>query len=298
MNIIFVTDENYFKPMFVALESVVKQTSNKNKLNFYIIDLGIKNESKGLLRKRYQIVENVDITFVDFDISKRKTFTAKTHASNASYAKAYIADLIKTDYGIYLDCDVLINTDIKELWDLIEEKIILKAVWNPFYSYDNQYIGIKNTEKTFNSGVMLLNLKKMRENSASSKMINFLTEFNDKTKLQDQAAFNAIFKNDWKELDYSWNFQVSMIQNKASKLGIDYKTYFYLLKECKIIHFTSNSKPWQFRNSHIYKKKYLTYCKSLFPNFHYNEIRMKEVLQKIREQGKYSYYLFVNYFNL
>lgn len=292
MNVVFVTDDNYFKPMFVAIESIISQLNKEKSICFFIIDLGINDSNKNMLIERYE--KSVQIKFKFFTLSKREKFEGKTHASSASYAKVFIADVITEDYAIYLDCDVIVNGDLYDLWCEFEENTLVKAVWNPFYNYDNEFIGVDKNARTFNSGVMILNLKKMRENNSSRLMESFLKKYNHKTKLQDQAAFNAAFKNNWKELDYSWNYQVSMIQNRASKLNIEKKNYIRLLRSSKIIHFTSNSKPWQFRNSHPYKKMYLSFYESLFGKIVYKDTNLKAFFQKLREKSSTLFYTILN----
>ena len=294
INISFVADRNYFKHMFVAIESVIRNTSTMNSLKFLILDVGIGEENKETLVNRYSNCSNVSIGFIKVDIDKVSNFKIKTHVSKAAYAKVYICDLLKEDKVIYLDCDLVVNEDISILWDTFDDQVILKAVWNPFYNYDNKYFGLDENSKTFNSGVMLLNLDLMRKNSSSKKLVEFLYENHDKTRLHDQAAFNGVFKNEWVELDIKWNTQVSMFQNTYKNLCIKKNELLNLYERPNVIHFTSNSKPWQFRNSHPYKNLYKKYYEDIFGNLQYQEVTIKSLLQKIKEYTKYKYYYYIN----
>lgn len=294
INIVFVTDDNYFKHMFIAMESIIKNTDKSSEINFYILDLGITNNNKFKLKKRYKNYNNIDVEFVEVKNRNLQKYKTRNHISSAAYAKIYICDLIRLDRAIYLDCDLILNTDIAELWNEFEIGCCIKAVWNPFYDYDNKYLGIKDGKRTFNSGVMLMNLDLMRKKESSKKLESFLNDFHDKTKLHDQAAFNAVFKDDWRELDLVWNCQVSMLQNDRKKLNISKEKYIQLYRNPKIIHFTSNSKPWQFRNGHPHKKVYQKYYKEIFGDIEYNDISIKSFLQVIREVLRYKYYYILN----
>lgn len=294
INVAFVTDEGYFKPMFVAIESIVRNADYNNYINFYVIDVGIANKSLNKLLNKYNNECNITIKIIKVDIEKLSNFKTKTHVSKAAFAKIYIPNLIKESKLIYLDCDVIFNDNIAKIWNEFQYNVIIKAVWNPFYNYDNKYIGIKNEERTFNSGVMLLNLDLMREKDSSKRMENFLIQFNDKTKLHDQAAFNAIFKDSWFPLENCWNVQVSMLQNHHRKLSISKEEYYKLYINPKIIHFTSNSKPWQFRNCHPHKRKYNKYNKKIFESINYDDLNIISLLKKIKEKSKYYYYYYLN----
>jgi lipopolysaccharide biosynthesis glycosyltransferase len=297
LNIVFVTDDNYFKHMFIAIESIINNTKKTNCLTFYILDLGISLLNKNLLHDKYNNYSNVNLEFLNVDSSELIKYKIKTHVSTAAYSKIYICDLIKVDKIIYLDSDLIFNDDILNLWNEFDNEVSIKAVWNPFYNYDNKYLGVADNCRTFNSGVMLLNLDLMRKNGSSKELENYLNKYHDKTKLHDQAAFNAIFKDDWSELDEKWNYQVSMIQNSHIRLGIDKKTYFNLYNNPSIIHFTTNSKPWQFRNNHPYKKLYLKFYRDVLGELENKDINLKSLLQRIREILRYKYFYINNILN-
>lgn len=294
IKIAFVTDNNYFDYMFVAIESLITNNKDKNKINFYIIDMGIAQSNINKIQKRYFKFENITFEFIKIDQKKLEKYNIKTHVSSAAYAKVYISNLINVDKVIYLDCDLVVIEDILKLWNMFDNTTSIKAVWNPFYNYDNEYLGVDHKSKTFNSGVMLLNLDLIRKKDTTTKLVNFLNDNHNKTKLHDQAAFNAIFKDEWQEIDLHWNCQVSMLQNSYSKLNISKNTYYRLYRNASIVHFTSNSKPWLYRNSHPYKKTYLKYHKRIFGNINYTDVNIKSTLQKIKEKITYEYYFISN----
>lgn len=294
INIVFVTDENYFKYMLVTIESILENASGSYKICCFILDLGISLDNLKLLKNKYKNQDNIEFKFIHVDNTNLSKYKIKTHVSTAAYAKIYISDLIDVNKVIYLDCDLILNDDILNLWNEFDENVLIKAVWNPFYNYDNEYLGLRPNDRTFNNGVILLNLDLMRKNDSSKQLKDFLEKYHEKTKLHDQAAFNAVFKNDWVELDLKWNYQVSLINNYHKKLNLEKNEYFNLYKKPSIIHFTSNSKPWKFRNSHPYKRLYIEYYKKVFGKVDYNDYNIKSLLQKMREAFRYKYYYFVN----
>lgn len=293
INISFVTDDNYFNYMIIAIDSIISNNLSGSNLSFYILDAGIDKENINKFKLKYK---DIKFNFIEINSEDVSSFDIKTHVSKAAFAKIYMPELLKIDKVIYLDCDLILNEDISNLWCEFEDGIALKAVWNPFYNYDNEYLGIDDTKKTFNSGVMLMDLNIMREYKSSHQLKQFLCNYNKKTKLHDQAAFNAVFKNKWKELPLKWNVQVSMLCNTYKKLGLEKNMYFNLYKHPGIIHFTSNSKPWQLRNSHPYKKIYKSISRNSIVKIKYTDLNILSILKKVREILIYKYYYLVNLF--
>lgn len=296
VNIAFVSDDNYSDFMIVAMKSIMSNAISELSISFYILDTGISEKKKRFIHSLFKKSNNITIEFIEVNTEEISKLTLKTHVSASAFAKVYISDLLDVDKIIYLDCDLLVNHDISVLWDEFEDDVMIKAVWNPFYNYDNEYFGIEKEARTFNSGVMLLDLKKMRSENISSKLLNFLHLYNSKTKLHDQAAFNGIFKNDWIELDFKWNYQVSMIQSRYKDLDLNKVNYFELYHDPYIIHFTSNSKPWQSRNAHPYKRMYTKYYQETFHNSINADAGFKSYLKKAKENFRYKKSYLMNYY--
>lgn len=295
INTLYVTDESYFIPMLVSIESVLNNLDNDTFINCFIIDVGIKSKNLEFFKQYINDKNNIRAEIVNIETSLLKDFRTKTHVSTAAFAKVYIPRLINEKKIIYLDCDLVVNANIKDLWSEFDSDIILKAVWNPFYNYDNKYLGITDDKRTFNSGVMLLNLELMRKEDSPKKLIAFLDEYNDKTKLHDQAAFNAVFKNSWNELSIDWNYQTNMILNNHKSLDIPKNIFKKYYKNPKIIHYTGNSKPWMFRCSHPYKNLYIVCYQRVFGKIKYKDVSLKAILQRIKEKLRFSYSYLMNY---
>jgi len=293
INVAFVSDDNYFNYLFVTLESIVKNTSQKNYLNINIIDAGIQRTKKSKLLNYYESNQNVKINFIKIDQDLVSNFKTRGHISASAYAKVFLPKLIESDKVIYLDIDLILNDDIYKLYKEFEDDVILKAVWNPFYNYDNKYIGIAENDRTFNSGVMLLNLEMMREENAVNKLIAFLDENHDKTRLHDQAAFNAIFKGNWGELDYKWNYQVNMIIHHYKKLNLLKEKYCQLYKQPSIIHFNKALKPWEYEGYHPYRKYYLGIYEEIHGEMKFEN---KPYFKMMKQYLKYKYYALINIF--
>ena len=85
-----------------------------------------------------------------------------------------------------------------------------------------------------------------------------------------------------------------MILNHYNRLGMSKNRYFSLYSDPKIIHFTSNSKPWQFRNCHPYKQRFIERYNAVFGNAILTDRDTINLLRKIKESLTYKYYYLIN----
>ena len=135
------------------------------------------------------------------------------------------------DKIIYLDADILVNRDIKELWDTDIQDYCLAAV--PDYSTVNGLetpYPVANQEVPashyFNSGVLYMNLDRIRaKGSMHEKVLNYLEE-NPGARLLDQDALNAVYGGETFLVDESWNTFTHLIQYTPGK-PLENKLYHF-----------------------------------------------------------------------
>ena len=154
-----------------------------------------------------------------------------------------IPDLIKVDKLLYLDCDLIINLDIAEFWNIEVEDYALAAVrdvWSldyldgkpiPWrYAMIWDLMEVKH-DSYFNAGVISMNLKKIRaEYNFLQDVEAFYNKYKKCITLADQDCLNYIFSG-----------CVRYIDEKFNRIGTD--QYF----ECNsksIWHMAGGAKPW------------------------------------------------------
>jgi lipopolysaccharide biosynthesis glycosyltransferase len=93
----------------------------------------------------------------------------------------YVQDFVKAEKAVYLDCDVIVNRDLAELYTLPLGDRLFAAVLdtpNPYWKNGKfvrkykkliDHLGFK-LENYINSGVLLMNLDKLRELSGSANI--------------------------------------------------------------------------------------------------------------------------------
>ena len=138
---------------------------------------------------------------------------------------------------IYLDSDTIINLDIKKLWQVELNDKILAAVSEKESSNipNGNYItlckdNIVNYDKYFNSGVLLMNLKLLKNEGAKiTEGINLIAK-NPQYKNYDQDILNYCFSKRYLKLPVDFNKLVV----HSRRFG-DYRT------DNRICHYISTS---------------------------------------------------------
>ena len=240
--IFFTVDNNYIPFLAVTLESIVDNISLEN--TYKIIVLYKENMSQENIEKinKYRR-ENFNIEFVDLkdklgDIEE-KLYT-RDYYSKSTYYRLLIPELYKEyDKAIYLDSDIVLLTDIANLYNIdLEDNLIGaapdEAIANvkAFQEYAEKVVGVSSYHKYFNAGVLLMNLKELRNTKFQDKFL-YLLETVKYSVAQDQDYLNRICKGKVKIIDGSWD-----------KMPIGGR--ILREEELNLLHFNLISKPWLF----------------------------------------------------
>ena len=173
-----------------------------------------------------------------------------THVSKTSLLKYYIAEALpELDKVLYVDSDVLILHDLNELYQTNIDGKYLAAVKDPSWFFENAHVLELNLEERgfyFNAGVMLMNLKKIREDNLLAKLEDY-TNNNFRTYM-DQDAFNVVVGNDVAVLPFKDNtmnffFKHIDLPTMAKYYGENWQTLEEVFAPATIIHFASSKKP-------------------------------------------------------
>ncbi len=239
--VFFATDENYVPYLTVALVSLKEKISADRTYNIYILHSGMNTagceEIKALQSDAFKI------KFVN--VSKKlerlsENLAIRDYYSFATYFRIFIAGMFpEFDKAVYLDSDIIVNADIAEFFDIeLNDNELIGAVPDgavqvvpEMQDYVEKALGVPYGSY-FNAGVILMNLKKFRDDG-------FYTEFNDllgkyRFKIaQDQDYLNVICNGKVKVLGAEWNAMPNWTK---------------LDKEPKIVHYNLTAKPWHYEN--------------------------------------------------
>lgn len=259
-------DENYAPHLAVMLVSLLENIDKDYLVDIKILDGGISGESKGRISVSLGQYDCV-FEFVPVQTERfKKAIGENSHFSATAYARLFLPDLFPDlEKIIYLDCDIVVRGDIAKLWDtdLAGKMVAASPVLFPFY-YDLLFeiFKIPQDNGYFSSGVMVMDLAKMRAQNFSSRAFDFILL----TNVADQDVLNALLHDDFKRLDFKWNQTIESyvgrgLENTAAAQRSFYRKEEFLSakKDPQIVHFDGALKPWHFGLIHPYKNLYEKY---------------------------------------
>lgn len=257
IHIVFCVNNQYVPHLGAAMASVLQNNPNTD-FSFHILSADLTEESKKQIWK-------LKTRFLRFDVDYLVPPTALfqnlkltiDHISIETYFRYVIADLLPdVDKVLYLDADLIVTGDLMPLWQtpLTEgKKTYLAAgvpdLWIEKLGYKSS-LGFQKEDVYVNAGVLLLNLKKMREQSVSKQFFDMQEKWKDRIRFQDQDIINLTLFGKIKVIDSIYNFTSYHYRKEKSKR-----------KQAVVFHFTGSKKPWTRHDTHALKKVYRTYEK-------------------------------------
>ena len=253
INLMFCGNEKVLDGMIISLLSIVKY--NKEELNVYLLTMDLQDinkEYKQINLKQIERLSNIlkkvnknskiQLIYVTYLFRKEleKSKNIKTHYTPYIFVRLFSSQIKELpDKILYLDCDIVCNNDIKKLYDIDISDYEIAGVLD--------YFGRIFIKKDYmNSGVLLINMKKVRQTELFENCIKLCQT--KRMLLPDQTALNKYAKNKL-YLPRKYNEQKKLQEDTIIRhfsMTIRFMPYFHLL----------NIKPWQIDRVH---KKYKIY---------------------------------------
>lgn len=288
-NLVLSTDINYLPYTFVACQSVIDAIENKkfegssddDKIIFNVlvdesVDIEeVKNKSDSFVERNRRVIDH-EFKFYHVDSSIFEGCIKYRNSLGIYYRLA--ADNIfdkSIETLLYLDVDVLVLADVRELFATTNlEGRVLGAV-NDFFmitnsgkkyfikSHDSSVPDLElDVNNCFNSGVLLINMNEWRAQNIGERSRQLAKQYS--SLLPDQDILNYLNQN-YYHLNYAWNFynynfclqynadskrydRVLEIPNthtdSVNSKGAERNQFLEAVASPKILHFNQNHKPW------------------------------------------------------
>lgn len=238
VNLFFACDDGYIPFLAVTLLSIREHRDVGRDYNVVILHTGIKTENREKLLASLTgagfYIRFEDISASLEEIGER--LHTRDYYSKSTYYRLFIPELYpKLDKALYLDCDVVLCADVSALYDTEIGENLVGAATDGFvrsvsrlHGYVTGRVGVGQPADYFNAGVLLMNLKAMREYGFERRFTDLLSAVKFDVA-QDQDYLNAICKNRRTPIDGAWNRMPGFSDGTG---------------EVKLVHYNLDSKPW------------------------------------------------------
>lgn len=247
--IFLASDDNYAPFVATTMFSILDNTNSK--IDFYVLDGGISKKSKKLIKASLKLFKHYSVEYIDMSNYGLNKFPNLKHYSLNTFSRYFIPK-IKPNLGkiLYMDVDIIVKSDIAKLYDHDLGDYPLAAILEDFYKPNYLYLKekiypeYKGGSNYFNAGVLLIDVQKFIKNNYSQKCIDMTIELEDRLSCADQDVFNIIFENNFKILDYKFNYMPDHFKY-YKELHPDMADT--IKSDAVVLHYT-DCKPW-FRGS-------------------------------------------------
>ncbi len=250
--IFFATDDSYAPFLAVSIRSML---DNADKNYFYRIHILTSTMNEENRRKLAALAgENSEISFDDPEKKLEHligSLSLRDYYSVATYYRLFIADMFpQYDKVLYIDSDTAIPGDISKMYltdigsnlvGAVHESVMLVA---PFGEYSEKVVGVPS-DKYFNAGILLMNLKEFRSSRIESRFISLLSRKKFPVA-QDQDYLNVLCQNRVYYFGHEWN--LAPVEGLTDK------------DPC-IVHYKMASRPWNY-DGVLYGQYFWQYAKA------------------------------------
>lgn len=273
----FAADENIAIGLYVAVYSVVRNANSEVEYTVYVLDGGLSVKTKSRIKQIGLRKENIKIEIIEDFSDETSKLKDPERVGRSAYLRFLIPSLIseKHDRLVYLDSDVLmcediynmVNQDMGQNTIMAAQDFLLPIVKDAKkYTKLTDVVNLPDEEPYFNSGVLMIDLKKWRNDRVSDRCIDMIHENNDDLVMDDQDALNGVLYKKWGMLDPRWNVQLNWMEK--SEKNFRYENIIHKIGKEKIldnpylIHYNVRKKPWEMGTRGQFRKKYLEYLRA------------------------------------
>ena len=229
------TDQNYLMATEVMLRSVDANYKGTEKLDVYILVseklLGFTFRDGAFKNLNIKMVSPEGLTAPETLTAIEKMYGHTTRITPASMYRFFVADAIpQYNRAVYIDPDTLIARDIAPLLNFELDPHMGVAALPEIQIELSKNESFKDSPY-FNSGVMVINLKKWRLSKASKYLLRLANTFQDWTGASDQDVLNVYLKHSWTPLPISFNYLINVYPD-------------WTIEDPLVVHWAGQRKPW------------------------------------------------------
>ena len=264
MNLLMAINKNYFPQMETLLYSLA--SSNNKGIDLYLMHRELTEDQ---VKKLDEIVCR-ELDGKLYEINLKDSFLdgakIKHHFSVEMYYRIFASEYLPSDLEriLWLDADIVVIKSIKNFYfmDFCEKSMVVCAHREKNEKCEiskeaKERLKLSGEQPYFNSGVILMNLEKIRGEFNHEYTMNLILKMNDILNYPDQDILNILYRNDVLWLDYKeYNYQIHYDWKFVNEKE-------HIENNVKIIHYAGPAKPWQYKSRHFsyeyYWKNYLKF---------------------------------------
>lgn len=275
INLLFSLNERYIYPLKTLIKSIVIQHP-EDSFCMYLLHADIPDETIDELRQFIEKDGNTlnPIQSKNFFKPSDKIAITRYYAIEM-YLWMFAPYLLPEDVErvLYLDPDIICVNDLKPFYNkpfnghsFVATNYKYKTKW--IQPFNNLRLRNFESDDYFNSGVVLMNLNKLRKIENADHIVEAIRENKPFLILPDQDIFNLVFVNDIAEEDWRIYNMNPKVFEKLKILFPQKYNYDKVNDDVVFIHYSGKHKPWneRYRYKYALGKYYFEIEKKVYPD--------------------------------
>lgn len=253
---------DYYAPVLcTCITSLAEHTNSENKYDLAVFHTNIsqKNQEKiGTILKQYKNIRlqfvNISCMVADYKLDAREHITTET------FYRFLILDIMKAyEKVIYIDCDLVVCTDIAGLYQIDMGNNLIAAAHDPDFvgqlnipdattlAYSREILKLEDPYNYFQAGVLVFNIPEMRKKTNVTELLEIADK--DLYRYSDQDILNVLCEGRVTYIDMKWNHIFDCNGDRIRNVVVwapanIYEEYMEARKSPYIIHYAGFCKPW------------------------------------------------------
>ena len=290
--IVLCCSDMYVPISSVCIASILENSSEEYFYDIFIFYRNISDKNRHILASMIQ-QKNASLRLINVQTLITNIDIATSFSGMEIYFKLFTPYILRKYSGnaIYLDSDIVCNSDISELFEIDLGNSVIGAVEHLYWSsiaqmdggsrkeYVYQVLGRRDASSCINSGMLLFNLDAFRQYMSFDMLIDVFNFY--KWRCHEQDVVNTFFEDVMKYLPEQYNFTVESKKRKVMSYvkkfePTKYDAIIRAKKSPLVIHYASGTRPWNSLDVDFSKEFWEYAKKSPYYNKLIREFNMKQ----------------------
>lgn len=252
------TDNNYAVPAYITMYSLLVNYTGTEKLQLYL--LTSSDFESRFIRLFKSLEGNYELKIINMQNSFDDVVINTSWITTATMYRLLIPKIargLRAERCIYLDSDIIVEGDIKEIFKVDLNDFCIGAVKESCVSCDRdpemrKRLGVLSLKKYINAGVLLFNLDEIEKVGLTEELEQQGYTFD--YLHNDQDVINVVFYDRIKILPVRFNSINDHMYNPDMFLQYGIQNIKEARKNPLIVHYTGKYKPWVCRETILAQK--------------------------------------------
>lgn len=257
-------DSNYIVPITVLLKSIFIHNADLHITVNFLHLIGAVSEEELQRMEDFIASHRHNMRRIPIGEDQLGEVPESRHSKSA-FLRLVLPNMLpeSVDKMLYLDGDIVVNGSIRTLYNLDISNVYIAGAKDSINIFGKEHcrrLGLPDDYEYFNSGVVLMNIKRIRKEKLQERFFQFTSEYMDVINSPDQDVLNGTLYPAVNYFSPIYNYNYWIEKDIALQLFSE-EEIKAVKKHPVIIHYIGPVKPWHYKSIHPKKALWWHYLR-------------------------------------